>query len=170
MSSTMPRSLKISRRSPRRVGLVLIAAAALTLAACTVPSNAPEAYGDAVRENFVTGCTGSIPETNNTTTSLAPTDYCNCAYEAFEALVPFNDAERSDSQYAGYPADAPTFTSFNDELSSSDDPASVWSKLPANVQERLNSCPLPAPAPLASTTTTSAGGAESGATSTTAAP
>ncbi len=168
MSSTCPRLTAAVRRSPRRIGLVLVACAALALTACTVPSNAPEAYSDAVRDNFVTGCTGNIPKTNNTTTSLAPTDYCGCAYETFEALVPFNDAERSDSQYSGYPADAPTFTAFNDELSKSDDPASVWSKLPQNVQERLTSCPLPPPGPLASTSTTTA--AASAVTSTTATP
>lgn len=155
-------------RSPRRAGVVAAAVAAgLLLASCSVPSNAPEAYSDAVQANFVTGCTGDIPETDGTTTSLAPSDYCTCAYGVFERLMPFNDDERTDSQYSGYPADAPVFTTFNSDLSSSDDPASVWAKLPATITDELASCPLGA-GPLSPTTTAAPASNES--TTTTAAP
>ena len=153
----------------RRVGAIAAAlAAGLFLGACSVPSNAPEGYGDPVQANFVTGCTGNIPETDGTTTSLAPSDYCTCAYDVFESLMPFNDDDRSDSQYSGYPADAPVFTTFNSDLSSSDDPASVWAKLPETITEELATCPLGA-GPLSPTTTAAAGGS-SATTSSTATP
>lgn len=128
----------------RRWRSLLIASAVVLLAAagCSVPSNTPSGYDDAVRANFVEGCTGDIPETGGTTTTLAAADYCECAYEVFEDLVPYNDDARDDSAYAGYPADAPTFTKFNDELSKADDPASVWATLPESVRQELDRCPL----------------------------
>jgi hypothetical protein len=146
------------RRSGRRVSQVLAAVGVVAaLAGCSVPSNTPTAYDDAVRANFVQGCTGDIPETNNTTTTLAAEDFCTCAYEVFVDQVPYNDDARA--AFPNYPADAPTFTTFNDELSKSDTPDTVWDTLPQSVRDDLATCPLP-PGPVApdgaSTTTTQA--------------
>lgn len=144
---------------------MMASAAAVLLAAagCSVPSNTPSAYDDAVKASFIEGCTGDIPETGGTTTTLAAADFCGCAYEVFADLVPYNDDARTDSVYSGYPADAPTFTKFNDELNKSDDPGAVWATLPESVRQELDRCPLGS-GPLAPTTTAGP------ATTTTAAP
>jgi len=161
-----PRAGRRRRRSSARPVLVALAAGALlALVGCSVPSNAPTTYDDAVRANFVQGCTGDIPETNNTTTTLAAADFCSCAYEVFVDQVPFNDDARS--AFPNYPSDAPTFTTFNNDLGSSDTPQSVWEDLPESVRGDLATCPLP-PGPVApdgaststapsETTTTAAG-------------
>ena len=120
------------RGAPRRRWLVALAATALVVAGCSVPSNNPEGYGDAVRANFISGCTGDIPETGGTTTTLASGDFCSCAYEVFVDTMPYDDDARS--AYAGYPSDGPTFTQFNDELGKSDNPADVWATLPATIR------------------------------------
>lgn len=154
------------RRRSGMVRLLVAAGALVALAGCTVPSNAPTAYDDAVKANFVQGCVGDIPETNNTTTTLAASDFCGCAYDIFVDQVPFNDDARS--AFPNYPTDAPTFTTFNDELTKSDTPQSVWETLPQPVRDDLATCPVP-PGPVApggtstttpgneSTTTTAAG-------------
>lgn len=129
--------------------LALLAVLTVVAAACNVPSNDPEGYDDAVRANFIDGCTGNIPETGGTSTTLASGTYCSCAYGVFEAQVPFNDDQRNDSRYSGYPADAPTFVAFNEDLKNADDPAKVWESLPTSVREALNSCGAGGPGPLA---------------------
>jgi hypothetical protein len=140
-SFLIPNAPRSPRWGPRRAGaLGALAVAALLLAACSVPSNAPESYGEAVQANFVAGCTGQIQESGGTTTTLASSDYCRCAYEVFEASVPFNDDARDDSRYQGYPADAPTFTSLNSDFSSQDDPDRVFDDLPSSVREGLERC------------------------------
>jgi hypothetical protein len=128
--------------APRRWRSTMVVAAisVLALAGCSVPSNTPEGYDAAVQANFVEGCTGDIPETGGTTTTLAPADYCECAYEVFVTAMPYNDDARDDSAYAGYPSDAPTFTKFNDELGKADDPAAVWADLPSGVRQELDAC------------------------------
>lgn len=135
-----------------RSALVVSAVVVLAAAGCSVPSNSPSGYDAAVRANFIEGCTGDIPETGGTTTTLASTDFCECAYEVFVDLVPYNDDAREDSAFAAYPADAPSFTKFNDELSKADDPATVYATLPENVRQELDRCPLGS-GPLAPTTT-----------------
>jgi len=159
-------AIRRGRRGQRGTLLALVAAAAVVLAACSVPSNAPTAYDDAVRANFVTGCVGDIPETNNTTTTLAASDYCSCAYEVFVAQVPFNDDARP--AFPNYPSDAPTFTTFNDDLAKSDDPSSVWDSLPQSVRDDIDRCPLP-PGPVAPGGGTSSSTAPAESTTTTAA-
>jgi hypothetical protein len=153
----------VRRGMHRHRWLLAVAATAVVVAAgCTVPSNNPESYGDAVRANFISGCTGDIPETNATTTSLASGDFCSCAYEVFVDTMPYNDDARS--AYAGYPSDGPTFTQFNDELGKSDNPADVWATLPAVVTDKLDACPVDASGPVAPTTT------QAGAATTTSTP
>jgi hypothetical protein len=120
--------------------LGLLAAAVLAGAACGVPSNAPEAYNDTVQANFVQGCTGEVQETGGTTTTLATADYCRCAYGVFVAQVPYNDDSRDDSRYAGYPAEAPTFTALNADVANQDDPDSVFNRLPSSVRDDLDRC------------------------------
>lgn len=155
------------RRRPTRVARALVAAGAIVaLAGCTVPSNAPTSYDDAVQANFVTGCVGNIPETNNTTTTLAPQDFCTCAYDVFVDQVPFNDDARS--AFPNYPTDAPTFTTFNDELTKSDNPQSVWETLPQSIRDDLATCPLP-PGPVAPGGTSTTDTTAAGETTTTAA-
>ena len=129
--------------------LALVAVAALVATACNVPSNDASDYNDAVRANFIDGCTGNIPETGGTTTSLAPVNFCQCAYEVFVASVPFNGDSRESSDFSGYPADAPTFVDFNSELGGSDEPQSVWAKLPEPVRQQVDRCPVGGPGPLA---------------------
>lgn len=146
------------RRTVSRVARVLAATVAVVgLVGCTVPSNNPTSYDEAVQSNFVQGCVGAVPETNNTTTTLASQDYCTCAYRVFEQQVPFDDGARS--AFPNYPADAPTFTTFNKDLAKSDNPQSVWDTLPQSIRDDLATCPVPPGpvAPNASTTTTVAG-------------
>lgn len=135
------------RRRVVRV-LALGGAATLLLSACNIPSNEASDYDAAVRTNFIDGCTGNIPQTDGTTTTLAPAGFCECAYDVFVDQVPFNDDRRGSSDFADYPEDAPTFVDFNNELGRSDDPAEVWGKLPPSVRESLETCPL-GPGPIA---------------------
>jgi len=152
-STTMSAITTAPARFPHRWRTVVVVSAvvALVVAGCSVPSNKPSAYGPDVRANFIEGCTGDIPETGGTTTTLASTSYCECAYEVFVEVMPYNDDARKDSAYAGYPSDAPTFTRFNDELSKADDPAAVWASLPERVREELDRCSV-GDGPLAPTT------------------
>jgi hypothetical protein len=116
----------------------MLAAAALVVSACGVPSNSPEAYNETVKANFMEGCTGDLLETGGTTTSLAQPNYCTCAYEVFVAQVPYNDDDRV--RYSGYPEEAPTFTTLNADLAKQDSPDSVFNKLPDLVRSELGGC------------------------------
>jgi hypothetical protein len=140
----MSPSPAIRSRSLRRPRSLVVVAAVIVLAVagCSVPSNSPSGYDQAVRANFLEGCTGDIPETGGTTTTLASGNYCECAYEVFVDVMPYDDDARDDSAYAGYPADAPTFTTFNNDLSKAEDPAAVWADLPENVRQELDRCTL----------------------------
>lgn len=131
------REIPMSRARGARWVLPLVLAA-VALAGCSVPSNAPEGYGDSVQEFFVQGCTGEVPETDGTTTTLASSQACApCAYDVFTEQVPYDDDARQEEAYAGYPADAPTFEDLNGDLN--DDPDAL-DRLPAEVLADLDRC------------------------------
>lgn len=147
------------RRSTRRLAPLVLGVALLV--GCSVPSNSPEGYDDGIRDFFVQGCTGDVPETDGSTTTLAAADDCSpCAYDVFVENVPYDDDARSDETYAGYPADAPTFSSLNSDLN---DDAEALAQLPADVRSQIADCVgtgggEPSDGGLITTTTTSDGG------------
>lgn len=98
----------------RRLPLVAgFAVAALAVAGC-VPENTPPAYDDVVRGEFIQACTGNLPETDETTTSLASQGFCECAYQAFVDNIPYDEDQRGD--YPGYTG--MTFVAYNAEVQS----------------------------------------------------
>lgn len=111
-----------------------------------MPDNSPDGYSDELVDSYLEGCTGDIPATEGTTTSLASSGYCECTYEVLRANVPFDDADReertdADGQavFADYPEDAPTFRELNSELS--DEPGvAPLGDLPDDVNEQLEEC------------------------------
>lgn len=132
----------------RRFAPLVIGAAAV--AGCSVPSNAPDGYDDQVQASFVMGCTGDVPETDGTTTTLASTSSCECAYDVFVAQVPYDDDARDDEAYAGYPAEAPTFRTLDDEA---DGNAEASNDLPQDVRDAIGACKGEETGPLSPTTT-----------------
>lgn len=136
----------LQRRRARLAGAIS-AALFLTAAGCAMPGNSPESYTDEeFIETYIQGCTGDIPETDGTTTTLASLGYCECSYDVFRSNVPFDDEdreERTDNDgraiFADYPESAPTFRELNSELSDDPDPDAL-TELPAWVREELNDC------------------------------
>ena len=130
-------------RAVRARRMALAAVGVLALAGCTVPSNAPAGYDDGVREFFLEGCTGDVPETDGTTTTLATSGECECAFGVFESMVPYDDdareelTESGDLRYEGYPADAPTFSDLDTDPSEGE---SDWDALPTDVRAALDDC------------------------------
>lgn len=127
-------------RAVRARSLVAAAAGIAALAGCSVPSNAPTAYDDDVRQFFLEGCTGDVPETDGTTTTLASSGDCGCAYDVFESMVPYDDDARADERYAGYPEDAPTFKDLDDDVADSEEARTTWAGLPEDVRGALEGC------------------------------
>ena len=140
----------------RRSVLALLGLVALT--GCGVPSNAPSAYDEQVEANFLLGCTGDVPETDGSTTTLASDDQCGCAYDVFVAMVPYDDDARDQEQFAGYPADAPTFRDVDGNV---DGDPEEFNKLPQDVRDALAACEDGG----APTTSDTAGEASEGTTS-----
>ena len=123
--------------------MVLATAGLAAVAGCTVPSNAPAAYDEAVRDFFLEGCTGDVPETDGTTTTLASADACGCAFDVYVELVPYDDDARTavddagELVYAGYPAEAPTFKDLDKDPV---DDSAKWDALPGEVRTALDGC------------------------------
>ena len=130
-------------RAARARRTALAAVGVLALAGCTVPSNSPAAYDDDIEEFFVEGCTGDVPEADGTTTTLASSGDCECAYGVFVDMVPYDDdarqelTEGGDLRYAGYPEGAPTFEDLDSDPT---DGETGWDSLPADVREALDAC------------------------------
>jgi hypothetical protein len=114
--------------------LLVVGAAVLT--ACSPPSNAPQAYDDVTKANFVQGCTGvvTIGTDQDAETSIvgegADTSTCECQYDWFVQNVPF-DSEAAGA--SGQGENALTFTELNQQLQ--DDPQSM----PDSIKEGLES-------------------------------
>jgi hypothetical protein len=126
------------RRRPRRsVALGLVGFAALGLVACA-PDNTPTTYDAVAESSFLQSCTGDAPEYNGTSTTLAGSDYCGCAYQVFVENVPFNDedkttrTENGELVFANY--SGKTYLEYNTELKT--DP----NVLAQDVVDKLNSC------------------------------
>lgn len=128
----------------KRAGLGA-AVLAVVLAGCGFPSNAPEAYDDTTKANFVQGCTATVEGDGTTTVvgSGASQEYCTCAYDWFSSTYPYS-ADTAEPGYSGI-----TFVSLGDALAS--DPT----QMPAEVQEGMSrACGTPV-GPIRDTTTTS---------------
>lgn len=117
----------------RRIGWLALLAV-LVGAGCSVPSNAPEGYGDVTRANFVDACVRSAPSSGDADDEVetVPRSVCECRYEWFEANVPFDDEAKADD-FPDY--DGKTFVQLDDQQS--DDPG-----LPQDMVNELNeTCP-----------------------------
>lgn len=115
-----------SNRSRR--GILAIAALGIALlAGCAGPTNAPTGYDETVQANFIGTCTGSTNPANgtlpsstttapqNTSTTLASTAYCQCAYQVYVDNVPYDDnAKKSNQQFANFDGD--TFSQLDTDL------------------------------------------------------
>lgn len=123
---------------------------ALVLGGCSVPSNAPDAYNEQTKSNFVLGCSKSAPEasdfSDDSDTTTVPQDNCECRYEWITENIPYDSEQRdNDPAFADY--DGPTFESLDDDAGSGE-------ALPKNILDALEEeCPLGS-APASTTTTT----------------
>lgn len=127
------------RRRPRRsVALGFVGIAAMGLVACA-PDNTPTSYDAVAESSFLQSCTGDAPEYNGTSTTLAGTDYCGCAYQVFVENVPFNQEDKENRRdpsgnlvFASY--SGKTYVEYNTEMKT--DP----NILAQDVVDKLNSC------------------------------
>lgn len=130
--------------SPRsRRGLLASAAlGAVLLAGCAGPTNAPTSYDASVQDSFLATCTGDVGTVDSTTTTLATSGYCQCAYQVYVDNVPYDDNARNDSTYAGFPSDADTFSKLDEQLKSNPaEPPDGAKKTLDLVNPKLASCP-----------------------------
>ncbi|MFV0315608.1 MAG: hypothetical protein ACK5O2_01440 [Microthrixaceae bacterium] len=76
--------------------VVAIGATAAFVASCSVNPQ-PTSYGDDYEENFMLGCTGVDPDTNEVPEggqTLAPEKDCQCIYDGLVEKVPFEEAKK----------------------------------------------------------------------------
>jgi hypothetical protein len=102
-----------------------------------VPSNAPAGYDELVESNFIDGCTGVVPASDGSTTTLAAEDTCRCEFDVYRDEVPYDDSARVDERYADYPDESPTFRDLERSLGS--DPATL-DTVPQEVRDALAGC------------------------------
>lgn len=93
------------------------------LAGCTEPSNAPTAYDDQTRANFVNGCTGGY---RGSDTTLAAQSTCECAYNWLVDNVSISDFNAISNSLRSGPSNVP------------DEQKAVWDRAQ---QELPNTCP-----------------------------
>ena len=148
------------RSRPRRsLVLGLAGLAALGLVACA-PNNTPSSYDAVAESSFLQACSGDAPEYQGTTTTLAGSAYCGCAYQVFVENVPFNQEDKENRRnesgelvFANY--SGKTYLEYNTELKN--DP----NILAQDVVDKLNACkenPEVVETPTGSTPATSAPG------------
>jgi len=148
------------RSRPRRsLVLGLAGLAALGLVACA-PNNTPSSYDAVAESSFLQACSGDAPEYQGTTTTLAGSAYCGCAYQVFVENVPFNQEDKDNRRnqsgelvFANY--SGKTYLEYNTELKN--DP----NILSQDVVDKLNACrdnPEVVETPTGSTPATSAPG------------
>ena len=125
------------RRPSRSLALGLVGAAALGLVACA-PDNTPTSYDAVAESSFMQSCTGDAPEYDGTTTTLAGSGYCGCAYQVFVQNVPFNEDDKNNRNengqqvFAGY--SGKTYLEYNTEMRN--DP----NVLAQDIVDKLNEC------------------------------
>jgi hypothetical protein len=107
-------------RLRRRAAIGAFGFAALGLVACA-PNNTPTSYDDVAESSFMQSCSGDAPEYNGTSTTLAGSDYCACAYQVFVQNVPFNQEDKDNrtnpdgsKTFASY--SGKTYLEYNTEL------------------------------------------------------
>jgi hypothetical protein len=128
--SHQPRAPRPLRRFTRWGGGLAFVVVALS--ACQA-SNLPPGYNDTTKSSFMETCTGGVPPIDGTTTTIAPTDYCTCAYGVFVAQVPYDDkAKESVPGYSG-----PSYVTLNSELQND---ANKLDTLPDPVKAALKAC------------------------------
>jgi hypothetical protein len=104
----------------------------LALSACQA-SNLPPGYNDTTKASFMETCTGGVPENQGTTTTIAPSNYCTCAYAVFVAQVPYDDkAKESVPNYNG-----PSYVTLNTDLQKD---AGKLDTLPDSVKNAIQAC------------------------------
>jgi len=125
------------RRPSRSFALGLAGVAALGLVACA-PGNTPTSYDAVAESSFMQSCTGDAPEFDGTTTTLAGTGYCECAYDVFVANVPFNEDDKTNRNENGQQVFAnysgKTYLDYNTEMRT--DP----NILAQDIVDKLNEC------------------------------
>lgn len=133
-SRTRPVEKAVTRTMRWGALLVLVVA----VAACQA-NNVPTAYGDVTRQSFMETCTGNVPDVQGTTTTLASSGYCGCAYQVFVDLVPYDDGATGDPKYSSYQAAPyhPTYQQLNTDLQEN---ANKIDELPDPVKGRLKEC------------------------------
>lgn len=104
----------------------------VALSACQA-SNVPPAYNDTTKSSFMETCTGGVPPTDGTTTTIAPANYCTCAYGVFVAQVPYDD--KAKESVPGY--NGPSYVTLNNELQKD---ANQLDKLPDSVKQSIQAC------------------------------
>lgn len=125
------------RRPSRSLALGLAGVAALGLVACA-PDNTPTSYDAVAESSFMQSCTGDAPEYEGTTTTLAGSGYCECAYDVFVQNVPFNEDDKNNRNENGQQVFAnysgKTYLEYNTEMRS--DP----NILAQDIVDKLNEC------------------------------
>jgi hypothetical protein len=124
------------RLPPLAAGLAVAAIAALS--ACA-PNNTPTSYNEVTANSFMLACTGEAPDNRGTTTTLAGSGYCTCAYAVFVDNVPYDaddQAFRVDDGgqlvFAAY--SGKTYLQYNAEMAN--DPNIV----PESIVAKLETC------------------------------
>lgn len=138
IATVAARSVRRRPLPPLTVGLAV--SALIALSACA-PNSTPSSYNDLAANAFELACTGDAPEYNDTTTTLAGSSYCRCAYAVFVENVPYdgddqaarvdNDGHQVFASYSGK-----TYLQYNAEMR--DDP----NILPDDIMSRLEQCEI----------------------------
>ena len=85
------------RRRPRRsLALGLVGFAGARTGGVRAEQHARPPTTTSPQNSFLQSCTGDAPEYNGTSTTLAGTDYCGCAYQVFVENVPYNDEDKTE--------------------------------------------------------------------------
>ena len=108
------------------------------LVACA-PNNTPTSYDEVAASSFEQSCTGDAPEYNGTSTTLAGSDYCVCAYQCSSRTSRSTRRTRtpgatSNGQLVFANYSGKTYVEYNTELRN--DP----NILAADVVDKLNAC------------------------------
>ncbi len=101
----MFRSASQTRLFPSKLGIGLVAVVAavtMSLSACSVNPQ-PTKYGDDYKDNFMLGCTGVDPKTDEVPYGgelLASNKQCECVYNGLVEKVPFDEAKKFEEDQA----------------------------------------------------------------------
>ncbi len=105
--------------------------------------NTPTSYDDYVQAAFTSTCEGNVQVAEGTTTSIAPSGYCVCAYGVFQQNVPFNDDDKKNrnggTTFANY--SGKVFVDIEKDLKDEPTKYNDDTVVPANVRTMVAACP-----------------------------